>query len=529
MTTLIIENNHRIKLLSADVASKIAAGEVVERPASVLKELMENSIDAGATQIDVTIERGGIQLLKVRDNGNGILHQDLELALEQHATSKINDADDLANIASLGFRGEALASINSVSRLSITSQTKFQDHAWCINTAGLSAAAHPQGTTVIMKDLFYNVPARRKFLRSERTEYLYLEEVFRRIALSNFNVGFSLTNNTKLIKSLPICIDHASRTRRLINLCGQQISSQAISINSEQNGMRLWGWLGTASAARSQEPHQYFFINGRVIKDRLINHALRQAYLPLCEEGKMPFYCLSLELDPISLDVNVHPTKHEVRFRDSRVVHAFLSQTITETLGEVEHKTKLMPPTYLKSSVLSPEIDQHKPKYNLLSIIDNKFIIAQHDNELLIIAIETAQKYLLLQHLNQNRGSITILQPIVIQLESNIEITNTFCSWCDELGFNVDLIGPQKLLLRSVPIKLQDFKLRHQQLIESLHGLWQCNATSIEVLKSIIECVDYNPISTSQGQQLLNQLGDLQYSNWGRKFTSQQLQQLLAS
>lgn len=218
MTTTLLKANPRIKLLTADIASKIAAGEVVERPASVLKELMENSIDAEATQIDVCIERGGIQLIKVSDNGVGILQEDLVLALQQHATSKISSAHDLASIASLGFRGEALASIDSVARLSITSHTEQQQHACIISANKISAAAHPIGTTVQVCDLFYNIPARRKFLRSERTEYQYLEEVFRRIALSNFDVGFSLTNHGKLVKSLPPCRDQASRTRRLINL-----------------------------------------------------------------------------------------------------------------------------------------------------------------------------------------------------------------------------------------------------------------------------------------------------------------------
>jgi DNA mismatch repair protein MutL len=322
----------RIKLLSTEIANQVAAGEVIERPASVLKELLENSIDAGATQIAINIQRGGIQLIQVRDNGSGIDKEDLLLALQQHATSKIRTATDLANISSLGFRGEALASIKSVSKLILQSHAANAEHAWSVQDETITPVAHPIGTTIIVRDLFYNLPARRKFLRSERTEFLHLEEVFRRIALSNFSVAFSFKHQDKLLKNLLVCQDSEAQTRRVINLCGHQVMQHALRIDVEQNGLRLWGWIGLPQAARSQEEHQYFFINNRVIRDRLINHALREVYNPLCAPGKMPFYCLYLELDPVALDVNVHPTKHEVRFRDARIVHEFITQALRSSL-----------------------------------------------------------------------------------------------------------------------------------------------------------------------------------------------------
>lgn len=526
MTTLTLKDASRIKLLSADVASKIAAGEVVERPASVLKELMENSIDSGATQVDVTIERGGIQLLKVRDNGSGILQQDLSLALQQHATSKISNANDLANIVSLGFRGEALASINSVAKVTITSQTAQQPHAWSISGDQLIAAAHPLGTTVHMTDLFYNVPVRRKFLRSERTEYIYLEEVFRRIALSNFDIGFSLTNHGKLVKSLPPCMDHASRTRRLINLCGQQILNHASTIDAEQNGMRLWGWLGTASQARSQEPHQYFFINKRVIKDRLINHAIRQVYQPLCADGKMPFYCLYLEVDTISLDVNVHPTKHEVRFRDPRVVHAFLSQIISEALGEIATKNISFQPQPLKNLATDVKNLVINSVSKLLCVMNDKIIIAQHNDKLLLVDVLAAQKYLLLQQIKQQHGSIALELPVTILLDQSFNFCKPFSDWCQTLDFILDLIGPQKLLLRAVPLKLQRYHLHAQKLLQALYEMWKNDAAACDSHVIIVECVNFSEeCNDHEAQQLLAQLENMPCDGWGKELSVLELQE----
>lgn len=512
---MLTQEKLRIKLLSSDLASKIAAGEVVERPASVLKELLENSIDAGATQIDVAIDRGGIQSIKIRDNGDGILYEDLELALQQHATSKISTSQDLESIYSLGFRGEALASINSVSKLSITSNTNDQEHAWCIENGIISAAAHPTGTTVHMRDLFHNIPARRKFLRSERTEYQYLEEVFRRIALSNFDVAFSLTNQGKLVKSLPICKDQASRTRRLINLCGQQVLNQAVTIDAEQNGLRIWGWLGSAQHARSQEPHQYFFINKRVIRDRLINHAIRQVYQPLCYDGKMPFYCLYLELDPVALDVNVHPTKHEVRFRDARIIHAFLTQIITDALGTtVTAHDSIVKGRELGNNAYAiansnTGISTYSLECKILSILENKIIIAQRQNKIILLDIVSLRKKSLLQQLSYDRGTISLDSPITTPIGQDINFSADFANWCLEFGLSIDNIGPQTLVIRSVPRCLHAVTFDFNILIPKLYALFNAQAPLGECNKAIIDAINHTAeVTENQAMRWLDGISD---------------------
>lgn len=515
--------------MSPDLASKIAAGEVVERPASVLKELLENSIDAGATQIDISIERGGVQAIKIRDNGSGILREDLELALQQHATSKITTSQDLESICSLGFRGEALASINSVSKLGITSHTAGQEHAWNIDNGHTAAAAHPIGTTVHMRDLFYNIPARRKFLRSERTEYQYLEEVFRRIALSNFDLGFSLTNQGKLVKSLPICKDQVGRTRRLINICGQQVLNEAITIDAEQNGLRVWGWLGAAHQARSQEPHQYFFINKRVIRDRLINHAIRQVYQPLCADGKMPFYCLYLELDPVALDVNVHPTKHEVRFRDARVVHAFLTQIITASLSsELDPRGFNIQADAFSNTVHANTIAANVIQPKILSILENKILVAQRHNKIILLDITELRKKSLLQQLIDDRGTVNLERPQTVQVVNDMNFTPEFAAWCLEFGFSLDSLAPQKLIVRSVPRCLHAMSFDFRVLVSKLYNLWNAKACVIEVQKAIIDSVDCaTEITEGQALRWLDGLGDTASKGIWRELNTEQLHELL--
>ncbi len=527
---MLTQEKLRIKLLPSDLASKIAAGEVVERPASVLKELLENSIDAGATQIDISIERGGISSIKIRDNGTGILCDDLKLALQQHATSKISTAQDLESIYSLGFRGEALASINSVAKITIISNTADQEHAWCIENDQVTPAAHPTGTTVQMRDLFFNIPARRKFLRSERTEYQYIEEVFRRIALSNFEVGFSLTNQFKLVKSLPVCKDQASRTRRLINLCGQQVLNQAITIDAEQNGLKIWGWLGSAQQARSQEPHQYFFINKRVIRDRLINHAIRQVYQPLCYDGKMPFYCLYLELDPIALDVNVHPTKHEVRFRDARVIHAFLTQIITDALGSATtiREPELQAEKFYNNSYSSENIAAYSLNYKVLSILENKMLLAQRQDKIILLDIVALRKKYLLQQLSYDRGSISLQQPQTVQINNITSFTAEFITWCIEIGFNLDSLGPQTLIIRSVPRCLQAVTFDFNALMSKLFVLWKAQAALGECNIAIIDCVNHTAeVSDNQALRWLEGLGDVAIKGLWRELNVEQLHGLL--
>nr|WP_244651920.1 DNA mismatch repair endonuclease MutL [Pseudomonas viridiflava] len=342
-----ILNAARIELLSPRLANQIAAGEVVERPASVIKELLENSLDSGARRIDVDVEQAGIKLLKVRDDGSGISSDDLPLALARHATSKIRDLEDLERVMSLGFRGEALASISSVARLTLTSRTRNADQAWQVETEGrdmaprVQPAAHPVGTSVEVRDLFFNTPARRKFLKAEKTEFDHLQEVIKRMALARFDVAFHLRHNGKTILSLHEAHDDTARARRVSAICGPGFLEQALPIEIERNGLHLWGWVGLPTFSRSQADLQYFFVNGRAVRDKLVAHAVRQAYRDVLFNGRHPTFVLFFEVDPAAVDVNVHPTKHEVRFRDGRTVHDFLYGTLHRALGDVRPEDQL--------------------------------------------------------------------------------------------------------------------------------------------------------------------------------------------
>lgn len=330
-----------IRQLSPRLSNQIAAGEVVERPASVVKELIENALDAGAERVDVEVEQGGVKLIRVRDNGQGIAEFDLPLALNRHATSKISDLDDLEAVPTLGFRGEALASISSVSRLTLTSRTDASEAASRVEAEGrdmdarLSPAAHPVGTTVEMRDLFFNTPARRKFLKTEKTEFGHIEECLRRQALARFETGFTLRHNQKGIQNLRPASEQTDRERRVASLCGRQFMDNAVVIDAEASGLRLWGWVALPTFSRSQSDLQYFFVNQRVIRDRLVAHAVRQAYRDVLYNNRHPAFVLYLELDPANVDVNVHPTKHEVRFRDGRLVHDFIFRTLHRALADV--------------------------------------------------------------------------------------------------------------------------------------------------------------------------------------------------
>jgi DNA mismatch repair protein MutL len=331
----------KIEVLSPRLANQIAAGEVVERPASVVKELIENSLDAGATRIDIEIEQGGLKLIRVRDNGGGVAKSDLALALARHATSKVYSLDELEALVSLGFRGEALASVASVSRLNFISKPANQADAWQVQSHGrdmlteLTPAAHTDGTTVEVRDLFFNTPARRKFLRTEKTEFSHLEEVIKRQALSRFDVGFSLRHNNRTIHALRPAQTVTEQQRRIAALLSPDFMLNSILIETERAGLKMTGWVGLPTFSRSSADMQYFFVNGRVVRDRVIAHAVKQAYRDVLFHGRQPCFVLFLELDNLGVDVNVHPTKHEVRFRDQRLVHDFLFSQLHRALAEV--------------------------------------------------------------------------------------------------------------------------------------------------------------------------------------------------
>ncbi|AHG78420.1 DNA mismatch repair endonuclease MutL [Mannheimia varigena] len=338
-----------IHILPPQLANQIAAGEVVERPASVVKELLENSLDAGANNIQIDIEKGGSQLIRIRDNGCGISKQDLPLALARHATSKISSLEDLEAILSLGFRGEALASISSVSRLTLTSRTAEQSEAWQAYAQGremavdIQPASHPIGTTIEVANLFFNTPARRKFLRTDKTEFTHIDEVIRRIALAKPNVSFTLSHNGKIVRQYRKVADQSveQKQKRVAAICGEEFIQNANYIDWQHGDLHLHGWVGSPMLARPQNDLCYSYVNGRMMRDKTINHAIRQAYGESIATGNYPAFVIFLDLDPTMVDVNVHPAKHEVRFHQGRLVHDFILQGVSNSLQQAQPTLEL--------------------------------------------------------------------------------------------------------------------------------------------------------------------------------------------
>lgn len=327
----------RIRQLPENLINQIAAGEVIERPASVVKELVENSLDAGATRIDIALEAGGVKLVRVRDNGSGIAADDLGLALTRHATSKIGSLDDLESVRSMGFRGEALPSIASVSRFRLVSRTADADNAYSIESdngqlSAVRPAQHPQGSTVEIHELFFNVPARRKFLRAERTELGHIEECLRAFALARPEVAFALSHNGREL--MRDAASGQAPEARVDAMLGEEFLHNSLRIEHSGAGLQLSGWVGLPTASRSQSDRQFFYVNRRLVRDRVVAHAVRQAYADVLFHGRHPAFVLFLEIDPHQVDVNVHPAKAEVRFRESRLVHDFLYRTLHEALAQ---------------------------------------------------------------------------------------------------------------------------------------------------------------------------------------------------
>ncbi len=498
----------RIQPLSQQLANQIAAGEVVERPASVVKELLENSIDAGAGNIELELERGGIKRIRLLDDGAGIHRDDLVLAISPHATSKIYSQQELEQIASLGFRGEALASIASVCRFTLCSHRQGTEGAWQISNdqpeklPSPSPAALPLGTSVEVRDLFFNTPARRKFLRSERTEFLHAEEVLKRVALSRFDVAFSLVHNGRQCLRLRKAQDDAQKQKRIADVLGKRFAQSAMTLEHEAAGMRLWGWLATPEFSRSQADSQYFYLNGRMIRDKLINHAVRQAYQEFLEPGRYPAYLLYLEVDPQQVDINVHPTKHEVRFRESRLVHDFVFRTLLNALkgqypsapspsqyevhadkasrvvqhsrgcdtGESRHQrsarvTEQMgfyrQAAALPSGERRRSVAQERPQGKGLAMLYGRYLLAENAQGLLLLDIAAARKYLLSLRLQAMLAdgevqSQPLLIPVTLHLEENViaELESLFGELM-RLGFVVERLGAESLVLRQVPVLLQ--------------------------------------------------------------------------
>jgi len=362
----------RIHSLPTQLINQIAAGEVVERPSSVVKELVENCFDAEAGHISIDIEQGGARLIKIRDDGCGIIKDDLALALSRHATSKIASLTDLENVASMGFRGEALASISSVARLTLISRTADSQCAWRVSADGTERAfdpepdPHPKGTTIEVRDLFYNTPARRKFLKTEKTEFSHIETLLQRMALSRFDIGFSLSHNQKEVFNLKPAPDEQSQLQRIAGICSSAFIDNAVAIDFAASGLSLTGWVGLPTYSRSQQDQQFFYVNGRLVKDKLVSHAVKQAYQDVLFHGRHPVFVLYLTLDPSLVDVNAHPAKLEVRFREGRLVHDFLFSALHRSLAAVTPGQSVQIPVAEQQS-FSPELVEKSEKSAVIS------------------------------------------------------------------------------------------------------------------------------------------------------------------
>lgn len=503
----------RIQILPSHLVNQIAAGEVVERPASVVKELVENSLDAGAGSITVEIEAGGTRLIRISDDGCGIERDQLASALSRHATSKIRSLDDLENIASLGFRGEALPSIASVSRLSLASRAEAADCAWRVAGRDSDEALPdplPQGTRVEVLELFYNVPARKKFLRTEQTEYKHIESLFRHMALSHPGVAFKLVHNQKVVYQLPSARDLDDQRRRLAQLCGKDFASSLVEIDVASDDLRLSGWVALPTFNRSQADMQYFFVNQRVVRDKLINHAIRQAYHDVLFHGRHPAYVLSLEMDARELDVNVHPQKHEVRFRNSRRVHDFLFRSLHQALAGVQPEQQIESPGFALdqrlrqqapdqgglgfsfaapapraadrsgnlreqmesyASLLAPRTEaeagspgdaQVPPLGFALAQLQGIYILAENAAGLVVVDMHAAHERIVYERLKQNaEREDVITQPLLVPIVFNVSLSEADLveenhPFFSHLGFGVERLGPEQLRLRALPALLKN-------------------------------------------------------------------------
>jgi DNA mismatch repair protein MutL len=501
---------NRIHTLPSLLINQIAAGEVVERPASVIKELVENSLDAHADQIDVSVQQGGIKLIRVRDNGHGLYQHDLALALARHATSKVASLEDLEHISSMGFRGEALPSIAAVSRLTLTSCEQTDDHAWQMtpDTPEPRPAAHPVGTTIEVRDLFYNIPARRKFLKTERTEFGHIEQMLRRFAVARPEVGFTLQHNSRTVFSADAAADDTARRRRLAALLGEQFVAQSLPLEQTAAGLRLHGYLARATFSRSQADMQYFFVNQRLVRDKVVSHAVRQAFQDVLYQGRHPAYVLFLTLDPTWVDVNVHPTKQEVRFREGRLVHDFIFRTLHQVLADerpqpdtpAESDTSIPsvapPPTRQinepRAAVYQATLDWQQPNTPAtpprppqvtphsttpepattpatvpplgfaLAQLHGVYILAQNAQGMILVDMHAAHERITYERLKQTQSAADIpsqplLVPVTVAVSTReADLAEQHQATFRTLGLVVDQIGQQSLVVRALPALLGD-------------------------------------------------------------------------
>ncbi|MFZ4502861.1 MAG: DNA mismatch repair endonuclease MutL [Methylovulum sp.] len=516
----------RIQCLSSQLINQIAAGEVVERPVSVVKELVENCFDAGATTIHIDIEQGGTRLIKIRDNGCGIEKDDLRLALSRHATSKIACLDDLEQVATMGFRGEALASISSVAYVSLISRIAGAECAWRVESEDADKVStpspdpHPQGTTIEVRELFYSIPARRKFLKTEKTEFSHIEMLIKRLALSHFEVGFTLVHNQKEVVKLKPALSLADKQQRIAGICGAQFIEQSSVIEVNSSGLQLSGWVGLPTFSRSQQDMQFFYVNHRLVRDKLVAHAVKQAYQDVLYHGRHPVFILYLALDPALVDVNAHPAKLEVRFREGRLVHDFLfsalhrglatpsnaspltltSQHVTSVdsaqVSQNHSRTareltsyRMEPRPFRQSSVLPSQIEEQMKRYmqvsqevggaSLVTEQNNElpplgfaiahihatFILAETATGVILVDAHAAHERVTYERLKQaflqgNIPSQPLLLPIMFSVATEeAEIVEQMHDFFAPLGFEVNRSGVDTVVLRAAPALLSDSNL----------------------------------------------------------------------
>lgn len=505
----------RIQILDFQLINQIAAGEVIERPASVLKELLENALDAGAKTIEIHIKKSGLELIEVRDDGHGIAQEDLPQALMRHATSKIRCLEDLEKIQTLGFRGEALASMASVARVSIASRTSHSPYAWQIKAEGsaentdLTPVAHPLGTTVSVADLFYNTPVRKKFLRTEKSEWNYLYEVFRQSALTDPEVAFRLFHNEKEIVFLASAKNHVQREQRLIELLGEAFVRQAYFVECEASSILLHGWIASPHYTRTQADLQYIFLNQRPIKDKMIAGAVRKAYGDSLYNKRQPAYLLFLTIDPTQVDVNVHPSKQEVRFAEPRMIYDFVVKVLHDTLAHTEaqqaiEKRKIpmeIPqkiyaqhqPTQLQireqfglyeisqpenpetldlngqTQVQNPDLIAEKkpvekidyPLGHAIGQLHQVYILAQNQQGLIIVDMHAAHERILYEKLKkQLEGEKIAAQNLLVPLTISVTaeeaaLIESVPDLLSQIGFQVERIGEKNLVIRQIPVLLK--------------------------------------------------------------------------
>lgn len=532
---------NRVHALPSHLINQIAAGEVVERPASVIKELVENSLDAGATRIDVDVAQGGTKHMRITDNGHGLYKDDLALAISRHATSKVGSLEDLERIRSMGFRGEALPSIASVSRLSICSREQSAEHAWEIMPGQDEPvpAAHPVGTTVEVRDLFYNTPARRKFLKTEKTEFGHIEQTLRRLALARPDVAFSLSHNGRSSFSAIAATDTASQQARISGLLGSTFIDNSLFFEQAAAGLMLSGWVARPTFSRSQADMQHFYVNGRMVRDKLVTHAIRQAFADVLYHGRHPAYVLFLELDPVLVDVNVHPTKHEVRFREGRLVHDFIFRTLHKVLAEerpekvsalpvesentvdtlvpesqqaglrlsvaekpasyraaMEWQTPVVSPdtqaNALAALAMDNQADEMAPPLGFaLAQLHGVFILAQNVQGLVLVDMHAAHERITYERFKAAReGEGIKSQPLLVPVSVAVsareaELAEQQAEAFDALGMQVDRLGDQALVVRAVPPLLRDADT--EKLLRDVLSDLAMYGESARVLESINE------------------------------------------